>query len=255
MQPLLAEEPAFTYFTAEQIAALNPQAIPQHVAIVMDGNRRWAVRRNQSHAQGHREGADILLDIVRAAKELAIPYITVYGFSTENWNRSPEEVAALLWLMEQYAIEQRPNMIAHGVRVKCIGDLSYFPETLQQALHETCRASQCCEAIELTLALNYGSRNEICRAVNNIIEDICTHKLPKNRITEKLISQYLDTHGQPELDLFIRPGGEMRLSNFLSWQASYAELYFTDKLWPEFSPADLYQAVVTYQHRQRRIGV
>ncbi len=248
MQPLYAEEPIQTsYYTEQQIAALDADKIPKHVAIILDGNRRWATKRGESHAEGHKEGADILVEIVRAAKELSITAITVYGFSTENWNRPPDEVAAVLWLIEQYAIEQRPQMIANEVRVRCIGDIQGLPDTLQKALEDTCRATAHFSAIELAMALNYGSRNEICRAINSALED---HR----PITEETISSYLDTQGLPELDLLIRPGGELRISNFLLWQASYAELYFLEKMWPDFTPLDLYNAVLTYQKRQRRLG-
>lgn len=254
MQPLFADEHPQPFFTMQQLSELDFQKIPKHIAIIMDGNRRWASCRKQICTEGHREGADILLDIVLAAKELTVSHMTVYGFSTENWNRPKDEVEAILWLIEQYAIEQRPNMIANGVKVKCIGDLSSFPDTLQEALEETCNASSHCSDIELVLALNYGSRDEICRAVNSILEEMQAGQLPHSAITESLISQYLDTKGLPELDLLIRPGGEMRLSNFLSWQAAYSEFYFLEKMWPDFCPNDLYQAILTYQQRQRRLG-
>ncbi len=254
MQPQYIEEPAFTFFSPSQIALLDRRKVPSHVAIVLDGNRRWADRHGETHSEGHHKGADILLDIVRSAKELGIRAVTVYGFSTENWSRPQEEVSAILWLIEQYAIEQRPHMLANGVRVRCIGDIAGLPDTLQKALEDTCNATAQCNDVEMILALNYGGRDEICRAINTILKAMREGIIPEGPIDEELIAQHLDTKGLPDPDLWIRPGGERRFSNFLLWQASYAELYFTDKMWPDFTPNDLLAAVLDYQHRQRRLG-
>lgn len=254
MQPLFVDEPALTYFTVEQIAALDPQNIPQHVAIVLDGNRRWAESQGEDHAHGHRKGADVLLDIVRSAKEIGIKTVTVYGFSTENWNRPPDEVQAVLWLIEQYCIEQLPQMLANGVKVRVIGNMAGLPDTLKTVLENTRQATAHCTDVEMVMALNYGGRNEICRAVNTIFEAIRSGTVRDEPITEELISHFLDTQDLPDPELWIRPGGELRISNFLLWQSTYAELYFLDKMWPEFTPQDLLQAVLTYQQRQRRMG-
>lgn len=255
MQPLLIEEHTdITYFSTEQLSSLDLNCIPRHVAIILDGNRRWAENHYQTHAQGHQKGADTLMDIIRSAKELSIETLTAYGFSTENWNRSPEEVEAIFWLIEQYVIEQRPQMLANGVKVSYIGNIGEFPDTLLQALEDTMQATAHCNSIHFVLALNYGGRNEICRAINRMMDDMQNGQLPASPIDEKCLTRYLDTHNLPELDLLIRPGGEQRLSNFLLWQASYSELYFLDKMWPDFIPSDLYQAVLEYQKRTRRIG-
>ncbi|MFA6916390.1 MAG: polyprenyl diphosphate synthase [Parachlamydiales bacterium] len=255
MQPLFIEaQPETTFFTAEQMAAVDLNNVPRHIAIVLDGNRRWANSNGETHVEGHQKGADILLDILRSAKELTIETVTVYGFSTENWGRPREEVEAVLWLIEQYTIEQRPQMLANGVKVTCIGDVSEFPDTLQKALEDTVEATAHCTDIHFVMALNYGARKEICRAANCIAENMRQGKIPETAIDEKLLASYLDTHDLPDLDLFIRPGGQLRMSNFLLWQASYSELYFLDKMWPDFTPYDLYVAVLEYQKRIRRLG-
>lgn len=255
MQPLFIDpQPETSFFTAEQMSALDLDNIPRHIAIVLDGNRRWANSNGESHVEGHQKGADILLEILRSAKELMIETVTVYGFSTENWNRAPEEVEAVLWLIEQYTIEQRPQMLANGVKVTCIGDTGEFPDTLQKALEDTIQATAHCSDIHLVMALNYGGRNEICRAANKCIEDMHNGKIPTAPFDENMLNRYLDTGNLPDLDLFIRPGGQLRMSNFLLWQASYSELYFLDKMWPDFTPDDLYKAVLEYQKRIRRLG-
>lgn len=252
--PLLQAEDCL-YYTREQIQLLDRNRIPKHIAIIPDGNRRWAKKNNLSVMQGHRQGADNLMEIVKAAKALGIKVITFYVFSTENWSRDPIEVRALLWLLESYLIEQRPVMLENGVKLQTIGDCSRFPNSVRRTIQESKDATNHCEDIEMVLALNYGSRDEIRRAVQLILDDIASKGiLPVEKVTESLISGYLDTAKWPDPDLLIRTSGEKRFSNFLLWQSSYTELYIDQVLWPDFHPRNLLNAVVEFQKRDRRLG-
>lgn len=241
-------------FTAEELQMLDRSAIPRHVAIIPDGNRRWARKQASCVAEGHREGADTLTTIVRAAKELGIPTITFYLFSMENRSRNPEEINALMWLLETFLIDQRESMIEAGVRLHSIGDISGLPASPLKTLTESMEATSHCDKINMVMALNYGSRDEIKRAFHAMLSDIEKGKLSKGDITESLISSYLDTSPWPDPDLFIRSSGESRISNFLLWQLSYSEIYITDVLWPDFRPRDLFNALLYYQTRERRFG-
>lgn len=243
---------SFTYYAAEEIAEVDLTAVPRHLAIIPDGNRRWAKRRLSSATKGHMEGADILMNIVRAAQELGVKILTLYSFSTENWNRSAEEIHGLMLLLASYLHSQREEMTREGVRLRTIGDLSRLPDYVLKTLKETEEATRHCERIQLVLALNYGGRDEICRAFRAMLEDYTLNKLKKEDINEAVISQYLDTADWGDPELLIRAGGEMRLSNFLIWQSSYTEVYVSDVLWPDFTPRDLLDALINFQHRERR---
>lgn len=247
---LNSQEP-LKYFTQDQINQLDPARVPQHVAIIMDGNRRWARNQSQHVSDGHRRGADTSMDILRAAKELGIKWMTLFVFSTENWNREPEEVAGILWLLEAYIRNKIPEMVQQRIRFQTIGDLSKFPEAVQSAISDAKAATASCESLELIFAMNYGARDEMKRAIQKMIHD----KLTENEITERLISSYLDTASFPDPDLLIRTSGEMRISNFLLWQMSYSEIYVTETLWPDFTPAMLLEAALEFQNRERRTGV
>ncbi|MDR3623790.1 MAG: isoprenyl transferase [Chlamydiales bacterium] len=226
-----------------------------HIAIIMDGNRRWAKKRFLPSIAGHWAGAAALKRTVRAASDFDVKILTVYAFSTENWLRPQMEIKALFKVLESYLLQEREDMVAEGVRLNFIGDISRFPEYLQQVIQETKAMTAYGQKIELVLALNYGSRDEITRAVHHIIEDVEQKKLKKHEITEDLITHYLDTNKMQDPDLLIRTSGEMRLSNFLLWQLSYAEVYVTSVLWPDFSKQDLENAITEYQRREKRNGV
>ncbi|MFT4553467.1 MAG: undecaprenyl diphosphate synthase [Chlamydiales bacterium] len=241
-------------FSAEQLLSLDPTNIPNHVAIIMDGNRRWAKKRFFSTVLGHSKGVDALMDSVKAAKDLGVKVLTVYGFSTENWKRSKLEVKILLDIFEQALLKHTEPMTQNGVRLHSIGDVSPFPPRFIKMLEESKKRTSHCEGIDLVLALNYGGRDELRRALTSIADDLETGKLNKNQIDEQLISSYLDTAQWKDPDLLIRTSGENRVSNFLLWQLSYTELYVTNRLWPDFSPQDLLEAIVEYQNRERRLG-
>lgn len=242
-------------FSREELSLLDPKKIPEHVAIIMDGNRRWAKKWNKPVEVGHWQGAQTLDQIVRAAIGLGIKVLTVYSFSTENWNRSSEEVDALMHLLKTYLKTQREIMVKEGVRLKSIGDLSKLPEDVRQVLRETKEATKGGSQIDLVLALNYGGRDDIRRATLRLLDEVEAGRLRKEEITEKTISEFLDTSQWPDPDLLIRPSGDLRISNFLIWQISYSEIYYTDVLWPDFSKSHLLGAVVDFQKRNRRFGL
>lgn len=228
--------------------------IPRHVAIIPDGNRRWAKRNELNASDGHRQGADGLMDIVRAAKSAGVEAITFYSFSTENWNRSEVEVEGLMWLIENYLENQLSTLIKEGVCFRAIGDLKPLPDSLKTRLNFTTEATAHLNKIHLTLALNYGSRDEMVRACRKLASQVASQKINANEITEKMISQSLDTAMLPELDLLIRTSGECRVSNFLLWQLSYAEIVISPVLWPDFTPAHFLDALEVYKKRERRKG-
>lgn len=249
------EKPAI--YSPEELISIDPALIPKHIAFIPDGNRRWAERNNkynQNSSFGHRPGADILIDTVKAAKELGVKVVTFYTFSTENWVRKKEEVDALMWLFHSYLISNREMMLEEGIRLGIIGDLSKIPNPARDTILETKEITKKCNDIDMVLAINYGGRDEIARAVRKIAEDVQSNALHPSQIDESLISKTLDTHPYGDPDLLVRTSGEMRLSNFLIWQLSYAELYVVDVLWPDFSAGHLLDAVTGFQKRERRHG-
>jgi undecaprenyl diphosphate synthase len=239
-----------TLFSEKELSRIDLTNIPKHVAIIMDGNRRWAKQKGVPPAVGHWEGAEVLTEVLKGAAELGVKTLTVFAFSTENWGRSEEEVENLMDIFELYLLRKKEQMIRDGVRLEAIGDLTQLPSRVFSAFEETRKATQDCEKIRLVLALNYGGRDEIRRAVVKMFEQ----KIPADQITEQVIGSYLDTcrFGDPEL--LIRTSGEMRVSNFLLWQISYAEIFSTQVLWPDFSSKELFEAIVAYQKRNRRLG-
>jgi undecaprenyl diphosphate synthase len=243
-----------TIFSSEDLALLKPSKIPQHIAIIMDGNRRWAKQKEIPVEMGHWEGAEGLTDIVRAASELGVKTVTVYAFSTENWRRSDEEIEGLMNLFQLYLLKKREMMVREGICLHAIGDLQKLPNSVLDTLRETRQATEKCRKINLVLAMNYGSRDELRRAMVKILTEYEQNKFDPNSLTEEAIAQCLDTASWGDPDLLIRTSGEQRVSNFLLWQISYAEIYITDVLWPEFTPKELLQAVISYQSRNRRIG-
>lgn len=232
------------------LSQLDPTRVPKHIAIMMDGNRRWAKLNDLPIEMGHWEGAEVLTGILQGAAQVGVKTLTVYAFSTENWNRPKGEVEGLMEMFQLYLQRKKEVMIRDGVKLDVIGDVSRLPDKVKKQLSITKKATESCERINLVLALNYGARDEIRRAVAKIIEE----QIPSDKINEECISAHLDTslYGDPEL--IIRTSGEMRLSNFLLWQASYAEFYSTEVLWPDFSAKELFKALLAFQSRSRRLG-
>ena len=224
--------------------------IPSHVAIILDGNGRWAKKRNMPRTFGHAEGSKNVERICRAASELGIKYLTFYAFSTENWKRSEEEVSELMRLLKSYLKDSLRLSKTNNMRVKVIGDRSALSDDLVTAIEELEEASKDYTGLTLIIALNYGGRDEIVRCYKKLTAE----GYDIEEITEELISGHLDTAGIPDPDLLIRTSGEQRLSGFLLWQLSYAELYFTDVLWPDFTKDDLAKAIEYYKERDRRFG-
>lgn len=231
----------------------NRMRVPNHIAIILDGNGRWAKKRGMPRSYGHVKGCENLEDICEVAKELGVKYLTVYAFSTENWKRSKEEVDGLMKLFRNYLkkcikISQKNNM-----RVKVIGDVSAFDSDIQESIVKLENFSKDFTELHFQIALNYGSRDEITRAVNRMLEDQKAGKL-ETPVEEETISNYLDTAGIPDPDLMIRTSGELRLSNYLLWQLAYTEFYFTDVPWPDFKRDELVKAIEKYNERDRRYG-
>lgn len=225
--------------------------IPQHIAIIMDGNRRWALKNNLSIDQGHKAGAQNLEKIAKYCRKIGVKRLTVYALSTENWRlRSPKEVKGLFNLLINIAKNKAHEFQQSGVRLFILGNIKAFPLKVKNTIKKLLKKTIVKEKITVNIALNYGGRDEIVNAVKNIVKD----KIPVRKINEKLISKYLYTKDQPDPELIIRPGGEYRISNFLIWQMSYAELYFSNVLWPDFNEKELEKAIIWYQERNRRFG-
>lgn len=244
----------FNIFPQNLLEKLDTKKIPSHVAIVMDGNRRWAKKNKLSYIEGHKRGAENLSSIVEAAAEIGIKVLTVYAFSTENRQRSKGEVAALMKLFQSYLLKYTEKLKKENVRLHVIGDLSKIPRSLKKCFEESLEDTREGKKIDLVIAINYGGRDEITRAFKKIILDYNKKVIDVSNITEELISSYLDTAKMPDPDLLIRTSGELRISNFLLWQSSYAEFCALDVLWPDFSPRHLYDAILGYQQRERRFG-
>jgi undecaprenyl diphosphate synthase len=234
--------------------ALDTATVPRHVAIIMDGNRRWAKEHGMPAIEGHRRGMVALRHVTRAASDLGIEALTVYGFSTENWNRDAREISLLFELCVYFARNELIELRRNNVRVRVIGEWESLPPAPRGALADLQSETAGNTGLVLNLAVNYSSHAELERAVRAIASDVAGGKLAPESIDEALISEYLYTAEMPELDLLIRPGGEHRLSNFLLYQAAYAELVMVDVYWPEFSKEDLIRALIAFQQRERRFG-
>ncbi len=224
--------------------------IPKHIAIILDGNGRWAKKRLLPRAMGHKAGCETLEKIVEDCARLGVSYLTVYGFSTENWKRSEEEVSALMNLFRLYMKKLMEVANNNNVLVKMIGDKSRFAADIIEGIDKLIDSTKNNTGMVFTFAVNYGSRDEIKRAISNIISD----NIKAEDISEELISSYLDTAGTPDPDLLIRTSGEFRISNYLLWQIAYSEIYITDTLWPDFNKNELIKAIENYNHRERRFG-
>lgn len=231
---------------------LDMNRIPEHIAVIMDGNGRWATERGKERSYGHQAGVETVRRITSECTRLGVKYLTLYTFSTENWNRPADEVAALMGLVLT-ALEDELFM-KNDVRFQVIGDIDRLPEVVQDKLQETIDHTANNKAMTMTIALSYSSRWEITRAVKNISTLVAEGKLKMEDITEELISRNMTTNFMPDPDLLIRTGGELRISNYLLWQIAYSELYFCDTYWPDFAEEDLHKAIASYQNRQRRFG-
>ena len=240
--------------TQTQDEVLSASHIPSHVAIIMDGNGRWAKQRGLPRTEGHIRGQDALRTTLRAAARRGIKYLTVYTFSTENWSRPQEEVDALMSILVSAIHAETPQLIAEGVRMRAIGDLSRLPQQAQDSLAESIELTKDGAQITLILALSYSSRDEIRRASQRLAAEVAAGRLRPEEITEELISSYLDTAEYPDPDLVIRTGGEERISNYLLWQSAYSELYFSETYWPDFGQEALDEALAAYASRERRFG-
>ena len=225
-------------------------AVPRHVAIIMDGNGRWAASRGWPRLVGHRRGAERVKEIVRAAPDLGLEWLTIYAFSTENWKRSAEEVIGLMGLFSRYIEREADRLAAEGVRMRFIGERARLEPKLRNLMHGIERRTANNTRLNLTVAINYGGRDEIVRAARRLVEE----GLPPDRIDEAAVSAALDTGGLPDPDLVIRTSGETRVSNFLLWQAAYAEFEFTPTLWPDFAPEELAAILARWGTRERRFG-
>lgn len=240
-----------TIIKAIQDEKLN---VPKHVAIILDGNGRWAKKRNMPRNFGHVQGSKTVEKIIEDGYNMGIEYITVYAFSTENWKRSKDEVDALMKLLAKYLIDCIERSTKNNMKVRVIGDKSGLDKKLVDRINELEEATKDATGLKFTIAINYGGRDEIRRAVKKIVEDAQNGLITADDITEDMINDKLDTAGLPDPDLLIRTSGEERLSNFLPWQLAYTEFYFTDVLWPDFSKEDLLTAIRYYNGRERRFG-
>ena len=233
---------------------MEQENLPKHIAIIMDGNRRWAREKGMPVSFGHKEGAKTLEKIVRYANKIGIKYITVYAFSTENWKRTTEEVSTLMKLFQSYLDDYSKRADSENIRVKIIGSRDGLSEKMKDSIEKCMERTQNNTGITFNIALNYGGRDELVRAVKSIAEQVKENQINIDEITEETISNNLYTKEQPEPDLLIRTSGELRLSNFLPWQLVYSEFLFLDKYWPDFSEKDLDEAIEVYQKRNRKFG-
>ena len=228
--------------------------LPEHIAIIMDGNRRWAKLRKLDPRLGHKKGAEVLENMVKYCNKIGIKYLTVYAFSTENWKRSKEEVGALMLLLQNYLDDFSKRADTDNIRIKMLGDREGLSQGLLKSLDNAIERTKNNTGVTFNVAFNYGGRDEIVKAVRKIAEDVKQNRIDIENIDETLISDNLYTTGMPDPDLMIRTSGEIRLSNFLPWQLVYSEFYFTDKLWPDFTEEDLNEAIDEYNRRNRKFG-
>lgn len=236
------------------IEKIDKNRLPRHVAIIMDGNGRWAKAKGKDRSFGHQEGVVSVRKIMDAVTQLGLKYLTLYTFSTENWNRPEEEVQALMSLLVSAIHRETPDMMKKNVRLTAIGDLSRLREDAYNTLQECIDTTSANTGTTLVLALSYSSRWEITRAARQLAQEVLEQKINPNDITEAMVSDHLTTKNIPDPDLLIWTGGEKRISNFLLWQLSYAEFFFTDVFWPDFREEELYEAILYYQQRERRFG-
>ncbi|KXZ39804.1 undecaprenyl diphosphate synthase [Alkalithermobacter thermoalcaliphilus JW-YL-7 = DSM 7308] len=228
--------------------------IPRHIAIIMDGNGRWAKKRFMPRTFGHKAGVETIREIVQECSRLGVKYLTLYAFSTENWKRPTEEVNALMTLLVEYLKKEVKQLHENNVRLNAIGDISYLPKVALEKLNESIEITKNNTGLVLSLALNYGSRNDIKHAIIDILRDYDEKKFTINDIDQDFLKKYLTTKDLPDPDILIRTSGEYRISNFLLWEIAYTELYFTNVFWPDFKKNHLHEAILDYQNRERRFG-
>lgn len=236
------------------MVTVSARQLPKHVGIILDGNGRWAQLRGQPRTEGHRRGSEAVRRVVRAARRLGVSALTLYSFSAQNWSRPREEVDLLMELLREYLLAERAEILDNGIRLVGVGEIERLPAHVRETLAEIEQASSANDAMVLALALSYGGREEIVRAVRSIAARVASRELDPAQITDATIDALVPSVAPGPPDLIIRTGGELRLSNFLLWGSAYAELHFTDRFWPDFSAEDLYRAVADYQSRQRRFG-
>ncbi len=233
---------------------IDLQRLPKHIAIIMDGNGRWAQKQGKQRIFGHENGVNAVREAAESAAELGVEYLTLYAFSTENWNRPKDEVDALMHLLVETIGKETPTLNKNKIRLNAIGNIESLPEKSQEQLRKTMEETSSNDRMTLNLALSYSSRWELTDAVQKIAAKVKNEQLTIDQIDQSLIGQHLNTAAMPDPELLIRTSGEFRISNFLLWQIAYAELYFTDTLWPDFTKEDLYIALIDYQGRERRFG-
>ncbi|MFH0877103.1 MAG: isoprenyl transferase [Candidatus Omnitrophota bacterium] len=233
---------------------VGQQNIPVHVAIIMDGNGRWARKHRRPRSEGHRRGMAMVREVIKAAADAGVKFLTIYAFSSENWKRPKDEVGFLMQMCEDMIGAELPYLLKNRIRLRHIGRLSDLPSSLQRTIAEAQSATAGFERLSVQLAFNYGARQELLEAVRHIIADVQRDNIQASRIDEQTFSKYLTTRDIPDPDLLIRTSGEQRISNFLLWQSCYSELYFTKTLWPDFNKREFWRALKDYQSRKRRFG-
>lgn len=233
---------------------IKKERLPRHIAIIMDGNGRWAKKLGMMRVLGHKQGVNVVREITEEAAQLGIQYLTLYAFSTENWNRPKEEVDALMSLLVNTIVSETDTLMKNNVQLLSIGDLNRLPNEAKRNIQDCIAKTSSNTGLKLVIALSYSARWEIIQAVKNIAQSVKNEEMQIEQIDEQVFSSALTTKEMPDPDLLIRTSGELRISNFLLWQLAYAELYFTDCLWPEFTKEEFYKAIVEYQGRERRFG-
>jgi undecaprenyl diphosphate synthase len=237
------------------LEGLDKEKLPKHIAIIMDGNGRWAEKRSKSRVFGHEKGSEAVREVVRTCRELGIEVLTLYAFSMENWDRPAIEVNALMNFLKRFLVQELDEMLDKSIRLMAVGDLKRLPEEVYAVLQDRIKKTEKCNGMILNLALSYGGRDDIVCAVKKIIDDYELKKIKREDITLEIFSNYLYTSGLPDPDLLIRTSGERRISNFLLWQIAYTEIYITDTLWPDFEKENLFEAIIDFQNRERRFGL
>jgi len=233
---------------------INTSNLPKHIAIIMDGNGRWAKQKGLFRSKGHEKGTTAVRETVEAAAQLGIPYLTLYAFSTENWNRPKLEVETLMRLLVSSLKKEIKTLQENNIKLNAIGNIDALPKKAQKELQEVISLTKSNTRVTLTLALSYGSREEIIKTIKEISHKVKNNLISPENIDESVLNNHLYTHDLPDVDLLIRTSGEQRISNFLLWQIAYAELYFTKTLWPDFNKEGFYEAILNYQNRERRFG-
>ncbi|WP_024614715.1 isoprenyl transferase [Clostridium sp. Ade.TY] len=240
--------------TVDNNIEIDIENIPKHIAIIMDGNGRWAKKRKLPRTMGHKAGVETIRRVLKEADKLGVKYMTLYAFSTENWKRPKDEVNALMKLLIQYLRQEINELHKNGVKINVLGDISKLPLECQKEINSSVVKTENNTGITMNIALNYGGRDEIIRATKLIVEDILSGKIKKEDIDDNIFEEHLYTKGIPDPDIIIRPSGEQRLSNFLLWQCAYSEFWYSDICWPDFKEEDLRKAIYDFQNRDRRFG-